>query len=463
MNRIFTIVIIAILSLGVNAQNNGGITQDMLNNFKASYNKNAKVEALQNAVSNNSISKLALNRSNQSNLDTYFSDEVKTKGITDQQSSGRCWLFTGLNVLRTKAIEKKNLGAFTLSQNYTFFFDQLEKSNLFLEAIIENIDKPMNDKKVEWLFKHPINDGGQWTGVADLVNKYGVVPSDVMTETYSSNNTRWMSKLLGVKLKKDALALREMHKNGKKIKKIREAKENMLSDIYKILAINLGNPPTEFTWRYKDTDGNLSEAKTYTPQSFYKEFIGINLDDYVMFMNDPTRPYNKLYEIEYDRHSYTGNNWKYINLDTETIKPFAVASIKGNDAMYFSCDVGKQLDRDRGVLDVNNYNYNDVLDVDFDMNKVDRIKTFTSGSSHGMTLVAVDVDKDNNITKWLLQNSWGPSSGFNGNLIMTDKWFDEYMFRVVINKKYISEDILKILEQKPVFLPAWDPMFSTDK
>ncbi|MEA3505287.1 MAG: C1 family peptidase [Bacteroidota bacterium] len=463
MKRILTIAIVAIMALGVNAQNQGSITPAMLQNFKESLKENPKFEALQNAVSNNSISKLALNRSNQSNLDTHFSDKVNTKGITDQESSGRCWLFTGLNVLRAKGIEKKNLKAFELSQNYSFFFDQLEKSNLFLEGIIENIDKPMSDKKVEWLFKHSLNDGGQWTGVVDIIEKYGVVPTDAMTETNSSNNTRWMSKLIKRKLKEDALALRKMNKKGKSIKKIRKEKEIMLSEVYKILAINLGNPPTEFTWRYEDADGNLSEEKTYTPHSFYKEFIGVDLNDYVMFMNDPSRPYEKVYEIDYDRHTYDGHNWKYINLENKVIKEFAIASIKGNDAMYFSCDVGKQLDRNRGVLSINNYNYGALLDVNFGMNKTERIQTFASGSSHGMTLVGVDLDKDGDVKKWLIENSWGASNGFKGHLIMTDKWYDEYMFRVVINKKYISEEVLKILDQKPVFLPPWDPMFAPEK
>jgi len=237
----------------------------------------------------------------------------------------------------------------------------------------------------------------------------------------------------------------------------------MLSETYRMLAISLGEPPTDFVWRYKDKDGKLSEPKKYTPKSFYEEAIGVDLTSYVMLMNDPSRKYYKLYEIDYDRHIYEGGNWKYINLPTKDIKEFAKASIMDNEAMYFSCDVGKQLNRTKGLLDVNNYNYGELFGVDFSMDKTQRIQTFESGSSHGMTLIAVDIDADGNSVKWLLENSWGASNGFNGHLLMTDKWFDEYMFRLVINKKYISEEILKILKQNPIFLPPWDPMFSADE
>jgi bleomycin hydrolase len=237
----------------------------------------------------------------------------------------------------------------------------------------------------------------------------------------------------------------------------------MLQDIYAMLAVSLGEPPTTFTWRYKDADGNVSDEKEYTPQSFYTEFVGVDLSDYVMLMNDPTRPYNALYEIDYDRNSWEGLNWRFINLPNKRIKQFAIESIKNNEALYFSCDVGKQLDRKNGYLDVNNYDYESLLGVDFGMDKRERILTFESGSSHGMTLMAVDLDKNDNPSKWLLENSWGEASGYQGHLIMTDAWFDEYMFRVVVNKAYIDIETLRILESEPTLLPPWDPMFAPVK
>ena len=445
-----------------NAQDNGTINSDLLNNMRSEFKKDSNAEAIMNAVSSNNIQKLALNRENLGNGDTYFKYRVNTEGITDQKSSGRCWLFTGLNVIRAHVINKYNLDEFSFSHNYNFFYDQLEKANLFYEGIIETAGKPMDDKKVEWFFKNPIGDGGQWTGVVDIINKYGLVPSDVFPESYNSENTSKMSRLLRTKLKKDALELRKMYADGIGVDEIRKDKEKMLSDVYRILAITLGEPPAEFEWRYKDKEGNVSELKSYTPQSFFKDFVGINLEDYVMFMNDPTREFGKLYEIEYDRHVYDGHNWKYLNLKTDKIKEFAKKSIMDGEGMYFSCDVGKQINKDKGTLDVNNYDYNDLFGVDFNMDKKERIETFTSGSTHGMALMAVDIDKNGKPVKWLLENSWGPDAGFDGNLLRTDNWFDEYMFRLVVNKKYLDAETLKLFDQEPILLPPWDPMFEPD-
>lgn len=464
LRKLIITAIILFIGFTIESQaQTGQITEKEIATFKTAFKNQAAAKALTNAVSSNDINKLALNRDNLFQSDTYFSHKVKTSGITDQESSGRCWLFTGLNVLKPKVLAKYNITSFEFSQNFSFFWDQLEKANLFLEGVIETADKPMDDRRVEWLFKNAIGDGGQWTGVVDVILKYGVVPKSVMPESKNSESTRMMSSLIQRKLKENALVLREMQNKGNKINELRQKKIEMLSETYKMLAISLGEPPTEFVWRYKNKDGNLSEAKKYTPKSFYEEAVGVDLNSYIMIMNDPSREYYKLYEIDYDRHIYEGGNWKYINLPAKDIKQFAKTSIMDNEAMYFSCDVGKQLNREKGVLDVNNYNYGELFGVDFTMDKKQRIQTFESSSTHGMTLIAVDVDKDGNTVKWLLENSWGASNGFNGNLIMTDKWFDEYVFRVVINKKYISEKILKILEQKPIFLPPWDPMFSADE
>ncbi|MCD4695683.1 MAG: C1 family peptidase [Bacteroidales bacterium] len=442
------------------AQKNGEINKTMLENFRTEFNSSPETKSMMNAVSSNDIQKLALDRDNLGDIDTHFSHRIKTKGITDQKSTGRCWLFTGMNVLRAKVIEEKKLEEFSFSHNYNFFYDQLEKANLFLEWIISTADMPMDNKKVEWLFKNAIGDGGQWTGVVDIIEKYGLVPAEVFPESFNSENTRWMSRFLRRKLKEDGLALRAKFKAGIKEKELRAVKEGMLSEAYRILAISLGEPPQKFSWRYEEKDGNLSELSEYTPISFYKEFVNINLNDYIMFMNDPTREYGKLYEIEYDRHIYEGGNWKYINLENEKIKEFAMASIQNNDAMYFSCDVGKQLDKNRGCLDVNNYDYEGLFGVEFGMDKKQRIRTFESGSTHGMALMGVDIVEDRPV-KWLLENSWG-DSGFQGHLIMTDQWFDEYMFRLVIHKKYIEEETLNILKKTPIYLPPWDPMFLPD-
>ena len=454
-----------LLSAGALAQNNGGIDQQMLRELSESYQPTTAEKALQNIMLSKSIKELALNQENLNEMDTYFSHSVKSKGITDQKSSGRCWLFTGLNVMRAKMIASENLGAFEFSQVYNFFYDQLEKSNLFLQGIIDTRKKSINDRTVEWLLQHPLSDGGTFTGVADLVAKYGVVPKGVMKESYTSDNTGAFSSLLTRKLREFAIELRTAHENGAKEKELQNMKTEQLKVVYKMLANVYGVPPTEFMWAPKDANGKYrEEPQLYTPKSFYEKYVNINMqDDYIMFMNDPARPYWKCYEIEYDRHLYDGHNWLYINLPIEEIKAMAIASIKDSTMMYFSCDVGKYLNSERGTLDIANFKYEDLFGIEFGMDKRERIMTFDSGSSHAMTLMAVDLDKDGNPKKWQVENSWGARSGFNGTLIMTDEWFNEYMFRLVVDKKYVPAKVLEVLKQKPTMLPAWDPMFTPEE
>ncbi|WP_308552751.1 C1 family peptidase [uncultured Mediterranea sp.] len=444
--------------------NKGGISPDMLGQIRQTYQGTASDKALRNAIGNNSIRNLALNQENMQDMDTHFSVRVNSKGITDQQSSGRCWLFTGLNVMRAKAIAKYGMPAFEFSEIYPFFWDQLEKSNLFLQGIIDTSDKPLEDKTVQWLFQHPLSDGGTFTGVADIVGKYGLVPKEAMPETNSSNNTSQMAELISLKLKEYGLQLRELGTNGAKRSVMLEEKTKMLGTIYRMLVLNLGVPPTEFDFVRKDAQGNPVETEHHTPMSFLEKYGDKNLlTNYVMLMNDPSREYYKCYEIDYDRHRYDGKNWTYINLPVADIKEMAIASLKDSTMMYFSCDVGKFLNSKRGLLDVDNYDYESLMGTTFGMDKKQRIQTFSSGSSHAMTLMAVDLDKDGKPLKWMVENSWGPQAGYQGHLIMTDRWFDEYMFRLVVETKYVPEKVKELLKQKPIRLPAWDPMFAEEK
>ncbi len=445
------------------AKENGGITPQMLERMKAEMDLSPSRKAVRNALSGNHIDKLASNPDAKNSFDTHFSHRVKSEGITDQHSSGRCWLFTGLNMLRSQIMAEKGMPELKLSQNYNFFFDQLEKSNLFLQSIIDLAERPMDDKTVDWLFRHPLSDGGQFTGLSDNLMKYGIVPAEIMGETFSANNTSRLSSLIALKLREYGLELRKMHAEGKGEKEISARKQAMLGEVYGMLAITLGTPPSEFTYTLRDKDGNAVSTKTYTPQQFYREFAGNDLrNNYVMLMNDPSREFYRLYEIDLDRHVYDGKNWTYINLPVEEIKKVAIESIKDSTMMYFSCDVGKFLDRDRGVLDPDNYDYASLMGVDFGMDKADRIRTYASASSHAMTLMAVDLDAEGRPVKWMVENSWGPGAN-DGHLIMTDRWFDEYMFRLVADRKYVPAKILDILSQKPVRLPAWDPLFAPEK
>lgn len=443
---------------GASSEVKGGISTEMLTEIRKGYEGTASDKAIRNALNSASINVLASNAENIAMIDTHFSDQVRTKGRTNQKSSGRCWLFSGLNVLRAKMIDKFDLGAFTFSQNYVFFYDLLEKSNLFLQGVIDTKDMTFADRQVDWLFSHPVSDGGQFTGVSNLVTKYGLVPSEVMPETYCANNTSQMRTQLANKLREDGLKLRDTA-----AKDCPAVKTEMLKEIYRMLVLCLGEPPVEFEWSRYNSKGEFVSRKTYTPKSFYDEYVGADLENnYIMVMNDPTREYGKVYEIDYDRHVYDGQNWLYVNLPVEKIKEMAIASIKDNTAMYFSCDVGKFSDRQKGTLDLKNYDYNSLFGTTFGMDKKQRVQTHASGSSHAMNLIAVDI-KDGKPVKWMVENSWGADSGYKGNLIMTDEWFDNYMFRLVVEKKYVPADVLELFNQKPIMLPAWDPMFEPEE
>ena len=452
-----------------------GITPEVLKQLEGSYTGTPAEKALRNAISNVGIAKMAINQENAGAKDKHFGIEIKNTGITDQKSSGRCWLFTGLNVLRGRAMKKLGTKDLVLSQCYLFFFDQLEKSNLFLQGIIDTRKQPIDSEMVRWLFQHPLSDGGTYTGVADLATKYGVVPADIMPETYVSNSTSEFCSHLKRKLREFGITLREKGETGMSEKQLQALKVEQLGTVYRMLVMAYGVPPKTFKWKdlpQPSLKGRESSPfkgeleRVYSPQEFFKTYCiseGEDLNkDYVMLMNDPSRPYNKVYEIDYDRHVYDGHNWLYVNLPIEELESIAITSLKDSCQMYFSCDVGKFLDRSTGFADLQNFDYGSLLGTTFGMNKKQRIETFDSGSTHAMTLMAVDLDGEGKAKKWKVENSWGSDSGANGYIIMTDEWFREYMFRVVVNRKFCPASVLDMLKQKPVRLPAWDPMFSEE-
>ena len=453
-------------SLTVSAQTkDGGITKQMLQQIEKQNAPTASDRALRNALAANSIDALAKNQKNAGALDTYFNIETKKQSITNQKSSGRCWMFSGMNVLRANFAKRTDSLKVTFSQDYLFFYDQLEKANLMLQGVIDTGKKPIDDQRVQFFFHHPLNDGGTFCGVADLTEKYGLVPTEVQPETYSAESTSRMSRIISSKLREQGLELRKMVNEGKKAKDIQQRKTEMLSEIYHMLVITLGEPVKEFTYAFRDKNGKaLTPVKTYTPQSFYQEVVGEKLNGtFIMVMNDPRREYYKTYEVEYDRHTYDGHNWKYLNLPMEDIEQLAIASLKDGRKLYSSYDVGKQLDRKRGYADTENYDYESLFGTTFGMNKAERISTFDSGSTHAMTLTAVDLDADGKPLKWKVENSWGSDSGHQGCIIMTARWFREYMFRLVVDKKYVSEKLLKDYDQKPVMVMPEDPLFQMDE
>ncbi len=456
-------LLVAVSAMG--QTRNGGISAEMLQQIEKQNPPTASDRALRNALAANAIDLLAKNQQHAGALDTYFSVETKAQSITDQKSSGRCWMFSGLNVLRSNFAKRTDSLTVTFSQDYLFFWDQLEKANLMLQGVIDTGSKPIDDPRVQFFFHHPLSDGGTFCGVADLAEKYGLVPAEVQPETYSADNTSKMSSIIKSKLREQGLELRKMLADGKKQKDIQQRKTQMLSEIYHMLVITLGEPVKEFTYAFRDKKGKaVTAARKYTPREFYQETVGGPLNGtFIMVMNDPRHDYYKTYEVEYDRHTYDGHNWKYLNLPMEDIEALAIAALKDGRKMYSSYDVGKQLDRKRGYADLDNFDYASLFGTTFTMDKAQRISTFDSGSTHAMTLTAVDLDKDGSPLKWKVENSWGSDWGQKGCLIMTARWFREYMFRLVVDKQYVSEKLLKDYAQKPVMLMPEDPLFQMDE
>lgn len=465
MKRKQMLMILAMAAATAMAQTNeGGISTQMLDEIKKSQTNTPAERALKNAIAGNSIDNLAKNY-NAGDIDTHFTIETPRQSITDQQSSGRCWMFSGFNVLRSNFAQRTDSLRVNLSHSYLFFWDQLEKSNLFLQGVIDHADKAIDHPRVQFFFKHPVSDGGTFCGVSDLVDKYGLVPKEVMPETYSSDNTSRMAKLISSKLREYGLQLRQMVADKKKPAAIKAEKTKMLATIYRMLAMTIGEPPAQFTYAFKNESGRtVTEAKTYTPQEFAKEVVGGPISGtFIMAMNDPRRPYYKTYEVEYDRHTYDGTNWKYINLPMDEIEKMAIASLKDGKKLYSSYDVAKMLDREQGYADLDNYDYGSLFGTTFTMDKAQRISTYDSGSTHAMTLTAVDLDENGKATQWKVENSWGAAWGQQGCMIMSDRWWREYTFRLVVDKKYVPEDILKANEQKPLMVMPEDPLFLEDK
>ncbi len=459
-----SIVIGLLLSINAAAQKTtGGITEKMLRDIESK--QTPADRALSNAIASNNIDNLAKNR-RQAPMSTYFSIETPKQSITDQKQSGRCWMFSGFNVLRSDYARtckndslRKDYAGIELSQDFLFFYDQLEKSNLFLQGVIDTSDKPMENERVRFFFQSPIGDGGTFCGVADLAEKYGLVPAEVCTETYSAENTSKMRTLLKSKLRQMGLQLR----NAGSKAKAEKLKPSMLAEVYHMLVMTLGEPIKTFSYTFRNKDGKALNTKQFTPKTFYDEVVGRPLNgSFIMVMNDPRRPYHKTYEVEYDRHTYDGHNWKYLNLPMEDIEQLAIAQLRDGRKLYSSYDVGKQFDRKRGYLALDNYDYTSLFG-DFTMNKAERIATFDSGSTHAMTLTAVDLDADGKPLQWKVENSWGSDHGQKGCLIMTAEWFREYMFRLVVDKQYVPENILREAEQKPIMVMPEDPLFMEDE
>ncbi len=427
--------------------------------FAQAYQDNNKQTALQRSVVKNGITASAENVSAKVNNVPVFSVDVTTGKVSNQKQSGRCWMFAALNTFRHKMLNDFNLKEFELSQNHTFFWDKYEKANYFYENILATANEPLTSRKVAFLLQTPQQDGGQWDMIVSIFQKYGVVPKTVMPESSNSSNSRDLNNYLNKKLRKDAVALRQLVAEGKTAEDIQTAKEAMLEDIYRFLATSLGTPPETFDFEYRDEDKNYHIDRNLTPQSFYEKYVGVDLDDYVSIINAPTadKPYNQSYTVEMLGNVVGGKEVKYLNVDMPTFKKLAIAQLEQGESVWFGCDVGQSSTRDTGIMALDAYDINDLFDIDFTMTKAERLDFGESLMTHAMVLTGVDLI-DGESTKWKVENSWGEKVGTNGFFVMSDAWMDEYTYQIVVRKEFLTAEQLSAFEAEPTVLAPWDPM-----
>lgn len=419
----------------------------------------------QYAAMTNGIDKAARNKMLDGEKTHNFSINLNQGEITNQKQSGRCWMFAALNTFRFKVIEDLNLKNFELSQSYPLFFDKLEKSNYFLNSILNTLDENLDERLMNHILSDPLGDGGQWDMFVNIVDKYGVVPKEIMPESANSSSTRFLDEYLTKLLRTYASKLRNAHKNGAKKEELEEMVEKYMEEIHKALCISLGTPPEIFDFEVRDKDDKFISDKNITPKEFFKKYVKQDLSEYISIINAPTKdkPYNETYTVDFLGNVIEGNIVKYINLPIEELKKAAIEQLKAGEPVWFGCDVGQFFSRDGLILDTEVVKVDDLFNVSYDMTKEERLDYGESLMTHAMVFMGVDLDEDGNPTKWRVENSWGKDAGKDGYLVMTDRWFDEYMYQVAVNKKYLSKEVLKNWEKEPKHLKPWDPMGSLAK
>ncbi|GER70516.1 aminopeptidase C [Weizmannia acidilactici] len=437
------------------------ITPGMAESFSRQIREVPQSKVIRDAVMKNGIKAATINNDSFVSMNHVFSHEIETGKVTNQKQSGRCWMFAALNTFTHKLNAQFKLKDFELSQNYTFFWDKFEKANYFLESIIETADEPLEGRLVSWLLATPQQDGGQWDMLVSLIQKYGAVPKQVMPETYNSSNSRELNPLLNAKLREDAMVLRKMYAEGRSEEDLRQAKTGMLAEIYKLLVFTLGEPPKTFDFEFRDTDKVFHREQGITPQQFFQKYVGFALDDYVSIINAPTKdkPFGKTYTVQYLGNVIGGKPIKYLNVDMETFKNLAIRQLKDNRSVWFGCDVAESSDRNEGIMDTALYDVEIAFGFPFGMSKAERLDYKDSVMTHAMVLTGVNL-VDGRPNRWKVENSWGEKVGKNGYFVMSDAWMDEYTYQIVVDKKYLPDELQKAWEQEPIVLKPWDPMGS---
>lgn len=435
------------------------IDAENLKEIRTNFLKDDKYRNTQNAVMKNGIKKSITNQDAIAKKSFAFSVDVDSNKVMNQKQSGRCWMFSGLNFIRFLAGKKHHIKNFELSPAYNFFYDKLEKANYFYQNIIDTADSPVSDRKVAWLLKTPQQDGGDWSLLVSLIEKYGVVPKEVMDETAVTENTKELDFMFNRKLQKDAMKLRELVNNDASDEKIKSVLEKLNKENYRLLAISFGTPPEKFTYEYRDENNTFHSTGEVTPIEFFKEFININLDDYVELMNLPGAdyPYNQTFAIETSDNMVGGIPNRYLNLSMNELKRMAIAQLKDGEPVWYGCDVLQEWNNPAGILDLNVYDWNRSFGIKLGNDKTKRFEFGESLPTHAMLICGVDLDR-NNPTKWKIQNSWGDQPGHKGYFIMGDKWMDQYTYEIVVNKKYLTDDEMEAYGKDPIVLPYWNAM-----
>ncbi len=442
---------------------NTEITEEQIKKYREKFVNDTMAKIAQNAVTNVPLPKLTLNRELIQQIDASFSTKLDKWSVTNQKSSGRCWLFATLNLFRVGAMEKMNIKNFEFSQAHIHFWDKFERSNHLLESIIETSDRNIDDRTVGFLLGDPIGDGGQWNMATNLIRKHGLVPKSAYPESNSSSSTRWMNAMLKDILRTSASEIRHILDNGGSIGEARNHKEKRIEDIWKILCIHLGTPPESFDWQWRDKDGDFHSKGSMTPKEFATEYVDIDWEEYICLVHDPRNKLMQTYTVDYLQNVAGGPPVIYLNIDINSMKKITQKLLEDGLPVWMGCDVGKQMERERGLWDANLYQYEELYDIKFGMNKSNRLQHGQTMMTHAMLFTGVDVVEGKS-RRWRVENSWGSDkSGEKGYFTMNDNWFDEYMFEIAAPKSYLSEEMLDGLKTIPEVLPAWDPMGSLAK
>jgi bleomycin hydrolase len=438
----------------------GGLDEQALAGLRESFSSDPRNKLMQNAVTQTAVDDVALNREVITSTDHTFSHHLDDWEVTNQKSSGRCWMFAGLNLLRVGAMKKMKLKKFEFSQNFTLFWDKLERANYFLEQVIATADRDVDDRVVAYLLDRPLDDGGQWNMFVSVVAKHGLVPKAAMPETQSSSNTRRMNSVLLNVLREGAAKLRKRAAEGAGADEISKAKDGVVQAVYRVLCIHLGSPPEKFDWQWQDEDKRFHREGELTPMQFARLYCTLPLEEYVCLVHDPrpTSPVGRTFTVAHLGNVVGGEPVKYLNVDIQTMKSLTMKTLVGGEPVWMGCDVGKMMRRDLGVWDAGLFDYEGVYQTQFAHDKAQRLIYHQTLMTHAMLFTGVDIADDDTPRRWRVENSWGDENGRKGFYVMNDSWFDQYMFEVAIHRDHLPDELIEAAQLEPIVLPAWDPM-----